>query len=361
MSKKVLIVLLGAIGDVTRGLSLAVRLKRAWPDSHVTWAVEPISRPLVEGHPAIDRVVVFERSRGLRGYRDFIVQIQSSTYDITLDLQRHFKSGVTSYLSRANRRVGFHYRNAKELNWIFNNEHIGPVENFSAKIDHYHKFGDYLSLPSMGPLEFDLPSSGNADERISALLGRYQNGPDAEASFAALLLGSSWPSRFWSAEHYRRVIVDLHSRYKITSLLVGGAGEEHIANEILAGQETLPAINLVRQTTLSELPALFRRARFALGSDCGPMHIAAASGIPVISLWGSTSPKRSAPYGSEELVLQSTIGCSPCYRRRCPGLGTQCMRDIPPEAVLAQVERLFASAERVLKSADYPEARNEIL
>jgi ADP-heptose:LPS heptosyltransferase len=75
-----------------------------------------------------------------------------------------------------------------------------------------------------------------------------------------------------------------------------------------------------------------------IGNDSGPLHLAAAAKVPIISLFGATHPGRSAPYGSEALALHSPAGCSPCYRRRCPGLNTVCMLDLPPEAVLAQVE-----------------------
>ena len=106
-------------------------------------------------------------------------------------------------------------------------------------------------------------------------------------------------------------------------------------------QEEAQPIDLSGETSITDLVALFSRSRLAAGPDCGPMHIAAAMGIPVVSLWGATSPARSAPYGSESFVLQSAIGCAPCYRRRCPGLNRLCMFKIPPEAVLARVETLL--------------------
>ena len=121
-TRRILIVLMGAIGDVTRGLPIAVRIKRSWPDSQISWAVEPLSAPLVTGHPAIDRVVVFDRKRGIAGYRNLIAELRTESYDLVLDMQRHFKSGMTSLLSGGKVRVGFHRRNAKEFNWLFNIE-----------------------------------------------------------------------------------------------------------------------------------------------------------------------------------------------------------------------------------------------
>ena len=96
-------------------------------------------------------------------------------------------------------------------------------------------------------------------------------------------------------------------------------------------------MDLAGQTSLSELVAVLEQSSFAVGPDSGPMHIAAAVGTPVISLWGATSPQRSGPLGSEHLMLQSPIGCSPCYRRTCPGLDRLCMSSIPVEAVIAQL------------------------
>ena len=123
MKKRVLIVLFGAIGDVTRALPLAVRLKRGWPDAHLTWAVEPLARPLVVGHPAINQVLVFERGQGRVGYRKFLRELDAQEpFDIALDLQRHLKSGFTTWRSGAPPRIGFNRRNSKELNFCFQTE-----------------------------------------------------------------------------------------------------------------------------------------------------------------------------------------------------------------------------------------------
>jgi heptosyltransferase II len=104
------------------------------------------------------------------------------------------------------------------------------------------------------------------------------------------------------------------------------------------------ATNLSGKTTLRDLIGIFAHARLAMGPDSGPMHLAAAVGVPVVSLWGATSPVRSAPWGSEALVLRGTAACSPCYIRRCP-LGRVCMQRITPEEVLGVARGLLAEGE----------------
>jgi ADP-heptose:LPS heptosyltransferase len=122
-------------------------------------------------------------------------------------------------------------------------------------------------------------------------------------------------------------------------VLVGGPGEQTFAQEVsqmLGGA----VVNVTGRTNLRDLIGIFSRARLALGPDSGPMHIAAATGTPVVSLWGATSPARSAPWGSEAFVVRGSAACSPCYVRRCR-IGRLCMQRITPEQVLAAARQVL--------------------
>ncbi|MGH8011579.1 MAG: glycosyltransferase family 9 protein, partial [Candidatus Binataceae bacterium] len=89
--KRVLIVLLGAIGDVVRALPLLGRIRHAWPHAHLAWAVEPKSRPLLEGHPWLDQLIVYDRARAPWSFAPFLIEVRRGGFDLVLDLQRHFK------------------------------------------------------------------------------------------------------------------------------------------------------------------------------------------------------------------------------------------------------------------------------
>src|SRR5437868_6783746 len=121
---RILIVLLGAIGDVVRALPLLSRVRAGYPRAHIAWAVEPVAAPILVEHPALDDVLVFERAGGTRAFLRFLRRVHAERFDLTLDLQRHAKSGLVSFASRAPVRVGFHRRNAKELNWLWNTHAI---------------------------------------------------------------------------------------------------------------------------------------------------------------------------------------------------------------------------------------------
>ncbi|MGE0826595.1 MAG: glycosyltransferase family 9 protein [Candidatus Binatia bacterium] len=330
--QRILVILLGAIGDVTRALPLLTRLRRAYPEAHIAWAVEPAAASLLDYHPALNEILVYQRTQGSHTFLPFLRTIRSKHFDLVLDLQRHFKSGVVSRCSRAKVRLGFHRSNTKEGNWLFNTHTIAPVPDFSLKLLQYLKFADALGLPDDG-VHFDLRLRPEEDQHIEELLSATPR------PFTAFFLGSRWPSRFWFPQATAEVARTLQQAYGMGVILLGGPGEVGFAQQVSKEMETT-VTDLCGKTTLRDLIGIFSCARLAVGPDCGPMHIAAATGIPVISLWGATSPIRSAPWGSESFVIQGKAACSPCYVRRCP-IERLCMQRITPERVLIVARQIL--------------------
>ncbi len=336
--QRILIVLLGAIGDVTRALPLLMRVRRAYPHGHIAWAVEPAAAPLLDYHPALNDILIYHRAHGLRAFLPFLRMVRRQNFDLVLDLQRHAKSGLVSWWSAAPTRLGFHRVNTKEGNWLFNTHSIEPVANFSLKLGQYLKFTKRLGLEGQEgaqAVEFGLRLRPQEEQRVGRLL---MNTPQP---FAAFFLGSRWPSRFWFAEQTAQVARMLRTEHNLGVVLLGGPGEVAFARAIR--QAGGPGItDLSGQTSLRDLIGIFSRCQVAIGPDSGPMHIAAATGTPVVSLWGATSPIRSVPWGSEELVIAGPAACSPCYARRCR-IGRRCMQRIQPAQVLEVIEQALSS------------------
>lgn len=336
--QRILIVLLGAIGDVTRALPLLMRVRRAYPDSHIAWAVEPAAAPLLDYHPALNDVLVYHRARGLRAFVPFLRAVRGQDFDLVLDLQRHAKSGLVSWWSAAPLRLGFHPTNTKEGNWLFNTHTIEPVADFSLKLGQYLKFAERLGLQEDAgtpAVEFGLRLRPEEEQRVERLLG------DTPQPFAAFFLGSRWPSRFWFPESTAQVARALVTKHGLRVVLLGGPDETAFARTVR--QAGGPGVtDLSGQTSLRDLIGIFTRCRLAFGPDSGPMHIAAASGAPVVSLWGATSPVRSAPWGSKQWVITGPAACSPCYARQCR-IGRRCMQRIRPAQVLEVIERVLGS------------------
>jgi lipopolysaccharide heptosyltransferase II len=331
----ILIILMGSLGDVARGLSLVSHLKENLPESRITWLVEPKWVDLVKLHPRIDNVIVFNRPKGLLGVWDLYKAFDREHFDIVLDLQRHFKSGFFSWLSGAKRRIGFNRRNAKEMNWLFNNERIAYFSDDLPKLNHYLKFTESLGFPAPNSLDFGLASLDLRAKTPEPISG----GKDP---MIAVVMGSSWESKDWFFEGYYGLLKDLLFSEKMKLVLLGDRSQVASGQQLVRKLNAPGLINLAGQTSLSELVAILKRVAVAVGPDSGPSHVAAAVGTPYVSLFGPTSPERTAPYGSETLVVQARVDCAPCYKKQCPGLDKICMQNIRVEQVKEKILEALA-------------------
>jgi heptosyltransferase-1 len=326
--KKILIVLHGSIGDVVRALPLAHLLRKGFPKAYLAWSIEPASRPLLEGCPAIDEIILFDRRRPWQASWPFLAKIRSRKFDLVLDLQRHLKSGVISRCTGAPRRIGFHRSDSKEFNWLFNNLHIGPFGESISKLDHYLKFADYLGIdrsPVVWEFALTVEEKVSVAKHLSAVRRR----------FAVLFVGTRWQSKQWFPVQIAECAELLQAIHQLDVILLGAKEDQAIAREAMARAHG-PVVDLVGRTSLREAIGIIGSATVAIGPDTGLMHIAAAVGTPVISLWGATDPRRTGPYGFAELVIQGQAACVPCHRRHC-SIGRICMQSITKEQIATKV------------------------
>jgi ADP-heptose:LPS heptosyltransferase len=333
--QRILIVLYGAIGDVVRALPLLGRMRRGWPEAHIAWAVEPKSAPILERHPWLDEIILYDRRRAPWSFVPFLREVRGGHFDLVVDLQRHLKSGVTSMISGAHDRIGFASANTKEFNHRFSTIQIAPQPNLRRKLLQYQAFGDQLGLPA-APIEFGLAASTEEKSRARELFSV------APRPLLGVILGSSWPSRIYFPESVAAAIKELarpsDSSPSLYPVLLGSPDETEIAAAVMRNLGDVPALNLAGRTQLRDLIAIFPECAAAFGPDSGPMHIAAAVGCPIVSLWGATAPGRSAPWGFAQFAITGAIPCHPCYLRECP-IGRECMRRIAPSEVAATVRR----------------------
>ena len=327
--KKILIVLHGSIGDVTRALPLASLLRRGFPKARLAWSIEPVSLPLLQGSTAIDEIIVFDRRRPWRAFLPFLARVRTGKFDLVLDLQRHLKSGVISRCTGAPQRLGFHRSDSKELNWLFNNLHIGPFGESISKLEHYLEFADYLGI-DRSPVEWRISLTEDETAAVTEHLSHVN------ASFAVLFVGTRWESKQWFPIQMAECAELLRSRYQLDVVLLGSEEDQELARQASA-QADGRVVNLVGRTSLREAVGIIERAKVAVGPDTGLMHIAAALGTPVVSLWGATDPGRTGPHGFSHLVIQGQASCVPCLRRHCP-IGRICMQSISKDQIAAKID-----------------------
>ena len=326
-----LIVLMGSLGDVVRGFSLLPPIKAAQPDWKISWLVEPASAQLVVEHPLIDRCIVFERQSPWSGALKLTKALRAEHFDLVLDLQRHFKSGVFSRLTGAPVRIGFNPKNTKEGNWIFNNQHVPFFPNDQSKIYNYQLFLDELNVPKLSPLQFG----------IEPLIGRELKTIELPAQpYVGVVIGARWESKKWVLQGYAELIRRISAELRAVPVLLGSPSEREAAEQLAGISLAGPAaLNLVGKTNLLELLQILGRAECSVGPDSGPAHLAVAAGRPYVTIFGPTDPKRVAPYRAASYTVSAKIGCHPCWQKKCPGLDRLCMRLVSVDQVFEQVKR----------------------
>lgn len=335
-SLSILIVLTGSLGDVVRGLPLVHALRTQYSGARISWLIEDKWSEILALHPGIDRQIVFHRRRGLRGIAQVWSELRKEKFDLVLDLQRHLKSALFSRAARAKRRIGFHRRDSKEGNWLFHTERIPGYGSEIPKIRHYLHFLDYLGCAWKDPLTFGFEQ---CDER--KLAPGFFSSP--RRHYVVLVLGSSWKSKDWLAPGYSGVISRLLRETDVDVVLAGDRTQLPMASELCSAAQSDRVHSLAGQTSLIELVGVLKGAICGVGPDSGPGHISSALGVPYVTLFGPTDPRRVVPYGCEDLAVVSPVGCAPCWRRECPGLNKVCMRLISPDTVFERVQRIVSA------------------
>ncbi len=333
--ESLLIILMGSLGDLVRGFCLPGLIKKRYPDIRIGWLVEPRWKDLVQHHDRIDSILVFDRPLGLKALPDLRRKLRQQSFDITLDLQRHFKSGMFSLFSGSPRRMGFHPRNAKEFNWIFNNFHIPYFDEEKAKLRHYLQFAAAMGIETAGPLDFGLDAlaGGDLPEQLASGL---------KHPYIVMVMGSSWETKNWYADGYRELAARILAEFPVDIVLAGDRSQRAVAHSVRAAVDSRRLIDLTGRTTLPELTALVGQAAAGIGPDSGPGHLTAAMGTPYVTLFGPTPPGRVVPYRCEDLAVVADVDCSGCYRKRCPLPVHACMTAITPAMVIDKLVAVLA-------------------
>ncbi|MGQ0562162.1 MAG: glycosyltransferase family 9 protein [Gemmatimonadota bacterium] len=287
---EILIVMLSALGDAVHVLPVVIALKRAWPQTRISWVMQPVPHQLVKGHQHVDEFILFRRRRGLQAlesYRELRRVLRGRRFDLLLNLQVYFKAGLITALAPAGIKLGFDRRRARDLNWLFTTHRI-PARPTGHVQDQYFEFIQHLGIDPE-PIEWRLTlteAERAAQHEFLAPLGRT----------CALVVGTSKPEKNWSPNRYARVIEALETDFGLRCLLVGGPApiEQAAAQRIMELARVKPIHAL--GDDVRRLLWLLEGSSLVISPDTGPLHIARALDRPVIGLYGYTNPKRYGPY-----------------------------------------------------------------
>lgn len=334
--ERILIVKLGAIGDVVNALPCVNRLRRGLPGARISWAIGPLAHRLVAGHPAVDEFLELDLARP-GSWAHAVRRLRAGRFDLALDLQRLLKSGLLAWSSGAPLRVGFDRARCKEGSHLFTNLRLAPNPRPGTTVAQYLEFADLLGIPPCEP-EWRLPYepwTGDGEP----------GGPRV-----TLNLGASKPANRWYADRWARLAEGLVREEGARVRLSGGPEDRPLAAEV-ARLCAAPLRDCVGELTLPQSAGLLAASDLVIACDTGPLHVAVALGVPVVALFGAADPARTGPFGRPGSVVSVPTICAPCRRRTCFVAGHPCMTELAPELVL---ERARAALRRPAPTTEWP-------
>ncbi|MDQ3012471.1 MAG: glycosyltransferase family 9 protein [Acidobacteriota bacterium] len=344
-NQRILIVRLGAIGDVVHTLPALSALRRGMPAAHLAWVVERGgAAKLLSGNPSLDDLIELD----LRGWRKSLTTLETLTairnsigslrtekFDISLDFQGLLKSAMVPWLARIPRRIGFAKDALREpaSRWLLNESVTADDDDHVIKKNL--RLVEHLGCDISGELEFPIALDVEDEQFADEQVGR------CDGALAILNPGGGWPTKLWHTSEFAAIADRLWEAYGIRSAITYGPGGLSLAQAVVGQSRTGAAFPLA--STLKQFLALARQAKLFLGGDTGPMHLAAAARTPIVALFGPTSARRNGPFAAgDQVVERFDLDCrTDCYRRYCSH--TSCMK-IPVETVWqAVIKRLNAA------------------
>lgn len=320
---RILVVRLGAMGDILHALPAAATLKRAWPEAKLAWAVHPKWRDLLEGNPLVDELIFVERSTlfgVLRTWRN----LRRQPFDLAVDFQGLIQSALVAFSARAGRIYGFDEKQIRE--------------RLAARL-----YTDNVSTVSRHVVDMNLEiaAAAGAIGRVYEFPlppGRMEGSLPTEFVLASPFAG--WASKQWPLEHYRE-LARLCRRDLGMPLVLNGAPAQEAELRSVEGA-------MVHVSSVGGLIWASRRAAAVVGVDSGPLHLAAALDRPGVAIFGPTDPGRNGPYGKRFTVLRSP-GVLTTYARET-GIHPA-MRAIEPATVAQALAACLAAPGRQERTA----------
>lgn len=326
----VLIVRLGALGDVVHAIPAAAALRAAFPAAHIDWLVDAKHRGIVDLVTSIDRAITLERAT-LPAWSAAIGMLRRVHYDVAIDLQGLLKSAVLARASGATRIVGFSI-------WHLREKTARPFYSDAHDVEGGHVIAKNLRLLRAVGVHDDTIRYPLADTPSAALDAvRHRLGP---RPFAMINAGAAWPNKRWHPERFGQLAAFLQETCGLAPVIVWGPGEEALAARVTAASAGA-AIEAPR-TGVKDLVALARAASLVVSGDTGPLHIATAVGTPTVGLFGPTDPQRNGPFDPADAAVSRFDACGCQYERRCRQKAW-CLEEVHVAEVCAAVQRRLAA------------------
>jgi heptosyltransferase-1 len=328
----ILIVRLGALGDIVHTIPAAAALRQAFPDARIDWIVDEKHHEILQLVEGIDRLILLRRP-AVRGWTHAITALRTGRYDVALDFQGLMKSAVLARASGAARVLGFSIWHLREKGARpFYSESIETGAGQPGEVLHIiQKNLRLLSALGIQQPQAVFPLAQGPSAARDAMRAEAGGRP-----IALVNPGAAWPNKRWYTDRFGELAAFLHDVRGMTPFVLWGPGEEVLAERVIESSQGVA--RMAPATRITDLVEICRDAAIMVSGDTGPLHIAAAVGTPTVSIFGPTDPARNGPWSADDVAVSrfSTCGCH--YDRKCTQ-AEWCLTTVPLVEVTAAVQR----------------------
>lgn len=325
---RILLIRLRRIGDVVMTTPAITALREGFPDATITYVIDEPYRELVEGHPALDRVIVLPRHMGFKEFRKHMRQIRRDSYDVIIDFHGGPRASLLTFFSGARLKIGYRIK-YKSLVYDIKLPRE-PEEGYFHSVENHFNLVKAMGIapPSIPKLSLSPPTPSDA-ENIQRFI---RENTLANTKIVALHIGAGNEFRDWGTERLARLITRLSQVPRVRIVLIGSREDRQAEEEIKKLSEA-PFLSLVSRLNLRELREIVSLSTLFVGPDSGPMHIAATTTTPIVAYFGPTLPAHFGPWKARSSLLEKDFDCRPCRQRECIHEDFRCLRTISPDEV----------------------------
>lgn len=338
--RRILIRAVNWVGDAVMTTPAIALIRQHFPQAEITVLANPMVGEIFSRHEWVDRVITFDRKgrhKGVSGRLRLAMELRKESFEIAIILPNSFDSALVPWLARIPVRLG---KSSDGRGFMLTGRYH-PAKD--APITH--EVGYYLDLVRSFGITGQTEKPGvftTPGEDRDAAVRLAAHGISAGDMLIGINPGAAFGSaKRWYPERFAEVAGRLAAEWSARIVILGGPTETAIAADIeqrLAGS----GLNLAGKTTVRELLALIKRCNFFVTNDSGPMHIAAAFGVPLTAIFGSTDHATTSPYTDRAVIVRKDVPCAPCKLRECP-TDHECMTAVTADDVVEASIRLMAA------------------
>jgi len=342
--KRILIVRTDRIGDVVLSTPVIKAIRDAYPNAYIAMMVSPYAKDIVEGNPYLDGVIIYDKDSKHKSWHrtiKFAHNLKKKRFDLAIILHPTNRVHLVTFLAGIHKRVGYD----RKLGFLLT-DRIKHIKQLGEKHELEYNL-DLIRYLGIEPEEKNtfMPIRPISEKQVEELL--QQKGIIESDKILAIHPGASCPSKIWPNDRFAEVADRLIDRYGFKVLFVAAAADLALAQRVVK-QMHHPALNLTGKISVSQLASVLKRCQLFISNDSGPVHIASAIGIPVISIFGRNqkglSPQRWGPLGVKDKILHKEVGCIECLAHNCEK-EFACLKAITVDDVLNAADSLLEKIE----------------